>query len=254
MGSATERYFDRMEQERENWIMERLPPDLDEDSPEYEMLSLKYDAIEQERHDKAEYEYEQQLQFERDEQIEWLSKNPHVKIFKSFNREIFSLRNNLEDANITLRKMKYSYLVTLLEAYLGEAIQSIVVSDKRFLRNAICNVDKLSDLNIKLKDIYIENMALNKTISLLNDTLYHRIPTVIKLYENIIGIKLNLEVNEIEKIMLLRHDIVHRNGKDKNGNTLDVSIETLNHAINEVSGFSAIIHHSLDKAISKINS
>ena len=56
----------------------------------------------------------------------------------------------------------------------------------------------------------------------LNNIIYHKIELVKKLYKDNIGIDIQPDDIIIDAINI-RHDIVHRNGKDKEGNPCDIT-------------------------------
>jgi hypothetical protein len=84
---------------------------------------------------------------------------------------------------------------------------------------------------------------------LQNDVLYHNIWAVEKLYRNVLGIQFPQDLVSLNKIIMKRHDIVHRNGKTVEGKTIVISAEEVKSAIATVSEFVSFIEKQLHQKI-----
>ena len=54
------------------------------------------------------------------------------------------------------------------------------------------------------------------------DIIYHNLPIVKNMYNSTFEINFP-EIGEINKFIIKRHDLVHRNGKTKDGEKLDIN-------------------------------
>ncbi|ENL7332379.1 hypothetical protein AB5T01_004245 [Escherichia albertii] len=139
-------------------------------------------------------------------------------------------------------KMNYSYSITLMETCLGDMIKSLILKNKYFFENAIKNVDELKKEKLSLRDVY-QNPDIVKTVVIrkFSDYLYHNIEKTVQVYSAVLGEKIpdNVmkEIPEICKIALIRHDIVHRNGSDKDGKKINLNKEILLKALGDISNF-----------------
>lgn len=213
MGSTKQWYQEVEEQRREDWIRERLSdPNLEEDSDEWEELAQEHDALRDFMEDMAREEYEEQ---------QWLKNNPHTDIYDSsisLLDEILDERK--EHTSETFYKMQIAYCVTIMESCLGDMIKSIVLPNSIYRDNAINNVTELNDVKIKLSEALKGNEPLNKSVqNYLSDLTYHNIPKIYEVYKAVLDCKVTSKpiLKNIIKLTKLRHDIVHRNGKTREG-------------------------------------
>jgi len=59
------------------------------------------------------------------------------------------------------------------------------------------------------------------------------------IYEKTLGTKINIDTSKIEKIVNIRHDIVHRNGYSKENEVIDIMPHDLYEAIAEIKNFAS---------------
>ncbi len=252
MSSSKEHLFDIQNEQAEEWIRERLSSeDLDEDSEEWQELANQYSDYQAQLWDEAEWEAE----------VKWLKENGSSNIHMIFETELNALKimaeNNLGNSskmafmlhsNIVI-KMSYSYAVTLLEAFLGDTLKALITEREDFLQNAIRNVEEISKAKYSIvqlseTDLNICSLALKHT----TEILFHNIPKVKKVYEQVLGEKLHLDISKVSKITSLRHDIVHRNGYTKDRQSINVNAQDFYQAIEDIKEFSS----SLQKQINAI--
>ncbi|EME2526608.1 hypothetical protein VS869_003483 [Yersinia enterocolitica] len=175
------------------------------------------------------YQEEQDRNFEHSlreaeqayEEQQWLKSNPHTNIYAS---SISLLEGILEEGNEnsseTLFKMQIAYCVTIMESCLGDMIKSIVLSDNRYRNNAVYRIESLHKKDIKLVYLIDKEDIIGKTVQeYLTGILYHDISVVEKTYRAILNNDeyKQVETKKIEALTKIRHDIVHRNGKTRDG-------------------------------------
>ncbi|ELI8287803.1 hypothetical protein RSG05_002452 [Yersinia enterocolitica] len=213
MGSTKQCFEDKEENCREAWIRARLSdPDLEEDSDEWQELEEEHDNYKNFMEDMAREEYEEQ---------QWLENNPHTDIYDS---SISLLEGIIEEGKVhtseTFYKMQIAYCITIMESCLGDMIKSIVLPNSIYRDNAINNVTELNDVKIKLSDALKGNETLDKAVqNYLSSILYHDIPKIYEVYKAILDYKAISKpvLKDIIKLTKLRHNIVHRNGKTREG-------------------------------------
>ncbi|MGE2433681.1 hypothetical protein ACME8T_07975 [Morganella morganii] len=217
MGTTKEWVMQVEEDRREEWIRARLSdPDLEDDSEEWQQLEDEYNSLNEFLEDIAREAYEEQL---------WLENTKFTDIYDEMINILNEIKNEkpICENEITI-KMKIAYGVTIMESCLGEMIKNICISDNRYIINAICNIDELKNKKIHLKELLDTNNTAKQYVQqYLSSVLYHNIPKVIEVYSAILQPKENFNINQenIIKLMLLRHDIVHRNGKKTNGEKIE---------------------------------
>lgn len=163
--------------------------------------------------------------------------------YVSFCNQMTYLERDLPDApSESLLKMTYSYSVTLMETCLGDMIKGVVLSDEHFLKNAITSVTDLKAIKLSLMDFYSDGDIVRKIVlNTLSDYLYHKIEKIVSVYSAILGEKTpdNVRNNmpSVISISKVRHDIVHRNGMDKDGNYVALNKAVLIQAMKDINEF-----------------
>lgn len=213
MGATKDWVLQVEEDRREGWIRAHLSdPDLEDDSEEWQLLEEDYDNLNAFLEDMAREQYEEQ---------QWLKLTSFTDIYDDMTNLLNEVKNKKQVyENETVIKMKIAYGVTIMESCLGEMIKSICMSNDKYIVSAVSKIDDLRDKKIPLKDLLDQNNTPKQYVQqYLSSLLYHNIPKVIEVYKKILQPKGSVNINQrnIIKLMLLRHDIVHRNGKKTNG-------------------------------------
>ncbi|WP_145544629.1 hypothetical protein [Yersinia massiliensis] len=219
--SNTKRWYEEVQElRREEWIRARLPdPDLEEDSDEWLALEKELDNYKDFMEDMA--RDAEEFALEQYEEKLWLESNPHTNIYASsisLLDEIFE--EGKKHSSETFFKMQIAYCVTIMESCLGDMIKSIVLSHNRYRDHAVYQIEHLRKNKIDLVYLIDEEDVVGKSVQeYLTGITYHDIPIVERTYRAILQIKKykNIDTTKINVLTTLRHDIVHRNGKTRNG-------------------------------------
>lgn len=171
------------------------------------------------------------LEHEEPEPDDWLSHdpphNPH-KIFINSHHHISALlaQHGGAHGNFLLNRMVFSHQITNLEAYLGDTLINEVMSDTAAFQRLITEADDLKDAKFTLSEIERHPDLIQSTVRThLRTILYHNLAKVDVLYD--IAFKFRIlslakDKSKLFRAVSLRHDCVHRNGYDKDGNELTV--------------------------------
>lgn len=117
-----------------------------------------------------------------------------------------------------LYRLLYANIISKLEAFLCDTIVSYVLSCDAHKRRFVQKYEPMATQKFQMSAIYAKYDSLDKIIKgSLTSIVYHDIELVRKLYKNVADIELP-NTKSIEDAIKIRHDIVHRNGKDKEGN------------------------------------
>ena len=229
MGKMSDLMIDTESERADQWIRERLSDDdLDEDSEEYQELAEEYSNYQDYLSEQAE--------------LRWLNEISSSILHKQFMCELNELKKLMistpkNEPNYMLDKMTYAYAVTLLETFLSDTAKSLINENDDFLANSL-EMKEFESTKYSLKEIKRKNFdAKSIVISKLSDISFHNITKVKKIYEIILGQKLNIEISELCLITKKRHDIVHRNGKTKDGKPIDLNIAIVIKAIENIEVF-----------------
>lgn len=129
-----------------------------------------------------------------------------------------------------VNRLVFSQQVTALEAYLGDTLLNKVAADPTATQRLIDKDDDLSNQKFTLTQIRNEpNLVARRVRVHLRSILYHNLAKVDVLYDIALGIRildLTSDRAALFKAIKLRHDCVHRNGFDKDGNELSVFTRT----------------------------
>lgn len=135
-------------------------------------------------------------------------------------------RGVLSHSAFIINRMVFSQQVSALEAYLGDTLVQQVKQSQIATGKLLANDDELKDVKIGLAEIVISPDIVSKTVQAhLQKILYHNLAKVAVLYK--IALDIDIWPDEVIKKGLFRavqyrHDCVHRNGRDKDGNEQQV--------------------------------
>jgi len=176
-----------------------------------------------------------------EEQIDaLLSTSNFITLFKNEISNLKSMNNtNLgnQDLQKTLQRHLYSGAITCLEDYLATTLINEVLNNEENFKNFVRTFHGIRDRKFGLNELYekleqIENIVKKELV----DVIYHDLPKVKGMYEDTLKVTFP-DISELMKIIRHRHDMVHRNGKDKDGNEIVITKVTVDSAISSVESF-----------------
>ena len=98
----------------------------------------------------------------------------------------------------------------------------------------------------ELREIFEEYDKIKETAKVVMlDTIYHNLPSVSQMFKDTFKIDFP-PIKEVYECVLKRHDLVHRNGKTKDGTPVKPSEIAVNELIDKVSKFVEKIANKLD--------
>lgn len=123
-----------------------------------------------------------------------------------------------------LNRMVFSHQITAMEAYLGDTLINAVMGNATAMQRLIEKDNELVKEKFTLVEISREPALVERKVrEYLRSILYHNLAKVDSLYNIALGIRILNETNDkagLFKAITLRHDCVHRNGFDKDGNEI----------------------------------
>lgn len=135
----------------------------------------------------------------------------------------------------TMLKMVFTNTITVLEAYLSEYFIGRVESEPHSLRKFVESNKDFKQKKISLSEIFNEKDNIeNYTKEYLVDLLWHNIPKIKVLFQNTLGVDFPDNSENLIKATHLRHDLVHRAGKTKEGQVINLTQEDVTSLIDEV--------------------
>lgn len=171
------------------------------------------------------------LEHEEPEPDEWIDysvpDDPFTIFMDSYHHTGDLLADHGKDhGGFLLNRMVFSHQVTALEAYLGDTLINAVMDDATAMQHLIEQDGDLAREKFTLAEISKEPALVeHKVREHLRSILYHNLAKVDVLYNIALGISILDDAKDKEslfKAVMLRHDCVHRNGFDKDGDELQV--------------------------------
>jgi len=171
----------------------------------------------------------------KDDSDEWFEPPPPDDPFAVFMNSYHGTSDLLAqsgspDGGHLVNRLVFSHQVTALEAYLGDTLKNEVFRDRRAMQRLI---DQDADLKIQkftLAEIVKDPQLIDRIVrEHLRGIMYHNLPKVDVLYRIALEFKiLNLAADKdsLFTAVHFRHDCVHRNGSDKDGQELKVFTKT----------------------------
>ncbi|QXI10928.1 hypothetical protein [Pseudomonas zeae] len=151
-----------------------------------------------------------------------------------------------------IQRMIFAETISSMEAYLGDTLISAVLTDPKAMQRLTIRDKDLSEAKVSLNAILANpNVVSDKIRIHLQGLLYHNLPKVAAIFR--VALEVNIFPNEDLKVRLLkfvqlRHDVVHRNGKDKNGEEHSFPAEWVMEAMEDVRTFVQNVQSSVSRA------
>ena len=172
---------------------------------------------------------EPSLFLEYDDPWEYLD-IPHdpYEEFEYSMRSIKSMMENYAENEIisTINRMLFVQIISSMEAYLGDTVFNEISNNKDYMKSIVAKNKTLKGVKISLFDaIDGEDHVKKAVFGYLKGILYHNVSLVREIYRSSMGIDIYADIKYIENInkyVSIRHDCVHRNGKNKNGEMISI--------------------------------
>lgn len=193
------------------------------------------------------------------EQIVDAYNSPIQSYFSIFNESIWNIQNLLRiqiDASLeqSYMNMLYASMITILETYLYDALKFNIFNQPNddLLRKFIEKYEQYQEEQFYYKKLYElyehREDKVNETIDAIS---YHRLKDISNLYNSIFWIEFNKEsVSEISKAIYKRHDLVHRNGRKKNGQNHNITKEDVENLRDIIKRFVEWLESEIQKILS----
>lgn len=127
-----------------------------------------------------------------------------------------------QPGNASLQRMCYSSLITAMEAYLGDILKREIFSRHRVKQRFVASYEPFTKQRFNLSDIYNQLLRIDIEIKDALDRLsLHKIDTAKNIFRNLWETTFPVELlPSLGAAVKRRHDIVHRNGKNTEGELL----------------------------------
>lgn len=160
-----------------------------------------------------------------------------------FQEEIFNLAQlneiELDDKKIEpiLKRQIFIGVIGTLETFLSDTFTNLTIDKDEYFRNFVEKYPNYRKHKFELRHLYMVQERIKEIVKKeLLDIIYHDLQKISQMYASTFKIDFP-SIGPIIKSIKIRHDLVHRNGKTKNGQDVVVEKETITDLINKVSVF-----------------
>ncbi len=139
---------------------------------------------------------------------------------EAFKISIEEVKSLLQEQDIkeqqALHKLLYANVIAALETYLADFFISNVRSKDRLIRNFVETTPEFKQRKFTLSELFERTDDIEKIVhTYLREVIWHRLDIVIPMYKDTLNIQLKIGLKKLFDAILVRHDIVHRNGNTK---------------------------------------
>jgi len=188
--------------------------------------------------------------FDYDEQFEAITENPNY--LQKFKNEIYNLQilSSLKIPDEILKgilnRQIFISVIGTMETFLSDAFINLTFSNDEYFRNFIETHPEFKKRKFELREIFSENEKLKETAKkVMLDTIYHNLSPVSEMFKDTFKIEFP-SIKDVYEYVLKRHDLVHRNGKTKDGEDVATDDKAIEELITKVTDFIIDIANKLN--------
>lgn len=162
------------------------------------------------------------------------------ELFDATHSEVLLILSEIDKLEYQTRKhlyrLLYASLITNLETYLSDTLIKYVTESDEHLRKFTENYEPFKKMSMPTSEIFARIDHIKEFVKKeLRGLMYHNLAKLKPIFLAVMNINLG-DIGDLCKAIIIRHDIVHRNGKDKEGNLHDINkedVENLNELVND---------------------
>lgn len=181
-----------------------------------------------------------------DYEYEFEAINNSSKLSDNFTTEIESLKKlneiNLSETELTviLKRQIYIAVIGSMETFLSETFIKLVLTHQPNLERFVKSYPEFASRRFALRDVFDTYKNIEETAkSVMLDTIYHDLRKVREMYRSTFEISFP-SIEDAIKCVMVRHDLVHRNGKSKEGEVVQLDSTVIEKTIDTVA---ALVHN-----------
>lgn len=141
--------------------------------------------------------------------------------------------------NLPLQRMCYSSIITAMEAYLGDILKREIFSRSTVKERFVASYEPFRKTKFSLAELYTKLSTIDGEITEVLDGLsLHKMDAAKDIFSKTLLTEFPPDsVRQIGAAVKQRHHIVHRNGRDTQGNLLSIDFQTVHELADEVRRF-----------------
>lgn len=150
--------------------------------------------------------------------------------------------------NLILKRQIFISAIGALETFLSDTFISLTFENDEYFKNFIETHPEFKQRKFELKDIFFQMENIRETAKkVMIDTIYHNLPVVRSMFTATFKTPFPT-IKTMNKLVLTRHDLVHRNGRTKDGEVVLINKKSIEDLINDVTSFVEEISSSISAA------
>lgn len=139
-------------------------------------------------------------------------------------------------------------VITALETFLSDAFITKVMGNRDYFKTFVKSSPEFQKQKLPLSEVIDAADAIESTVKThLLEVVWHNLDRVSKMYMSTLDVKFPEDVGDIYRAILKRHDIVHRNGKNKDGEEIILKNTDISELITKVEILAKAIDEMLDE-------
>lgn len=182
------------------------------------------------------------------------NKKTHLILYN----QVFQLRqlNHLYIEDVGMLEIHKRQLfisgIGVLETFLLDTFISELDSSVIFLKKFIANYQPYKGKKISFNSIYTEFEKIEDTIKDdLKNIVFHNLGRIKPIYESTFEIEFP-SIDKLSKHIIIRHDLVHRNGKQKDNHEIKIDENIINELLSDIMDFANKVNEKLSLKIKTI--
>ncbi len=164
-------------------------------------------------------------------------------------KTLLSASDNIPlEAVSSMHRLLYANIIIAIEVYLSDTFKNEVADNDLVTRCFVETTSFFKYQKTSISDVYNNMDSIkNRVNDYLTRFLWHRLKETKKMYENTFGVKFPEDVVALNKAILVRHDIIHRNGKTKGGESHEINETDVKDLIDEAKKFVSCINNEMNE-------
>jgi len=158
---------------------------------------------------------------------------------------------NIKDRKMTiiLKRQIFIGIIGSMETYLSDTFIGLVSSNITYLERFVSSHPEFAKRKFELKEVFAVFLDIEKTArNIMLEVIYHDLAKVREMYRKTFEIEFP-SIRDAYKCVMVRHDLVHRNGKTKNRQPIALTEKSISHTLQMIRCFI----EDLAGIISKLN-
>lgn len=144
-----------------------------------------------------------------------------------------------------LYRQLFAGTIASMEAFLGSTLIQTVLSSEKNKRKFVEVYSPFKKNQISFSCIYQQMEKMDVIIQEnLRSLMYHNLYKIKPIYKDVLNVDLG-DISELMKAVQIRHDIVHRSGKDKDGKLHSISRDDIIKLVQSVSSLMSTVNKTL---------